>query len=66
MWQYHYVHRDCEQQVNAHNYQLLLVQLGSLRPIAANFRDAAGSVLHVVKISVRIWRIHLHSSGIRC
>lgn len=51
--------RDRAQQVHAHRHELLSLQLGGVRPVAADIRSTARDVPGLVQISVHIRRVFL-------
>jgi len=59
------VRGDRAQQVHAYRYQLLSLQPGCVRPLIACFRSAAGNVLYMVALSLRLWRGILHYPELR-
>lgn len=59
-----HVHSDRAQQVNAHGDQLLSVQPGCVRPVAARLRPPSRDLHGVVQVSLHIRRGFLHSAWV--
>lgn len=58
------MHSDRAQQVNAHGDQLLSVQPGRVRPVAARLRPPGGDLHGVVQVSLHLRRGFLRSSRV--
>lgn len=59
-----HVHSDRAQQVNAHGHQLLSVQPGRVRPVAARLGPPSRDLHGLVQVSLRVRRGFLHSSRV--